>query len=349
MPLVLFVDMDYYYAACEELRHPDAKGKPMIVGTGDEANKLKGVVESCNYEARKFGIRSAMPVAMALKIKSDIIYIPADHDYYDRTSKQIMEILKGLGFRMEVISVDEAAVDLGEMGYKEGLALGKRVKEEINKKLDLPCTVGLADGKVFAKIVCDSAKPNGLKLVEKKDMAAFLADKGTQRIPGIGAKTAEKLEGIGVKTIGELAKADIRRLSTAVGSFGMELHQIANGIDESQVVEQYEILSIGRERTLGATKDLSKIDALLDELSDEVGNEVVKNGFRFKTITAKARYNDFTDKIKSKTIGYATDSLDTLKETSKALIRELVKEKPVRKVGVRVSSFESGKQQRRLF
>jgi nucleotidyltransferase/DNA polymerase involved in DNA repair len=341
--------MDYFYAACEELRHPDAKGKPMMVGTGDEASKLKGVVESCNYEARKFGIRSAMPVATAIKIKSDAIYIPADHDYYDSLSRRVMEILKGFGFRMEAISIDEAAVDLGETGYSEGLALGKRVKGEISARLGLPCTVGLADGKVLAKMVCDSAKPNGLKLVERKDIAAFLADKGVQAVPGIGAKTAEKLESIGVKTVGELSKVGIHKLSAAVGSFGIELHQIANGIDESQIVEQYEVLSIGRERTLDATKDLSKIDSLLDELSEEVGNEVVKNGFRFKTITAKARYSDFTERMKSRTLGYYTDSLDIMKDMAKSLIRELVKEKPVRKVGVRVSSFEKGKRQRRLF
>ncbi len=349
MPLVLFVDMDYYYAACEELRHPEAVGKPMIVGTGDTAAKMSGVVESCNYEARKLDIRSAMPVAQALRINPDIIYIPADHDYYDRMSGIFMEILKAFGYRMEVISIDEAAVDLDSMSYEQGLVQGKRIKEEIRKTLRLPCTVGIADGKVLAKIVCDSAKPDGLKLVERKDIVQFLSEKSADKIPGVGKKTAEKLEAIGIKTIGDIAKSDLVSLSSAVGSFGFELFQIANGIDESRIVEHYETLSVGRERTLDATKDVQKIYLLLDELSEEVYREITKNGFRFRTVTAKARYSDFTDKIKSKTLGYWTDSPEILKQTAKALIRELIEEKPIRKVGVRVSSLEMGNKQMKLF
>jgi DNA polymerase IV (archaeal DinB-like DNA polymerase) len=348
--LVLFIDMDSFYASCEELRHPELKGKAFVVGTGDEENKLKGVVETANYLAKRAGIKSAMPTSMAYKIKKDIIYVPSDHGYYDKVSADIMQKLRSYNFRTEPVSIDEAALDLGEMSYEDAEKLGLKIKDEINSNMGLPCTVGISEGKIFAKMVCDDAKPDGLKVIKKKDMKEFLNDKNVEKILGVGKKTAERLNAIGIKTIGDLAKVDQAKLANVVGSFGGELHRLANGEDDSKVTEHYDVLSIGRERTLDKkTIDLTEINKMLDSLADEVMGEVEKQGFSFKTITVKARYTDFTEKIKGKSLANYSNSTDLLKKMSHDLIKELINLKLVRKVGVKVSAFTSGKGQHKLF
>ncbi len=352
MRLVLFVDMDSFYASCELLRRPELQGKAFIVGTSDEKHKEKGVVETASYAAKKAGIRSAMPVAMALKIKPDVIYVPSDHDYYDMVSSTVMNLLKAYAFKTEVLSIDEAALDLGDTDVRNAEALAKKIKEQINEQLRLPCTVGVGTGKIFAKMICDAAKPDGLMVVPQDKVVGFLADKEVDRIPGVGPKTKERLKKIGITTIRDLAISNPSAVINAVGAFGTELCQLANGRDNSEVIDVWTVLSIGRERTLeNKTVDLKDIDRMLDELSIEVYNELKKQGFRYRTVTVKGRYHDFTEKLKSKTLQGYTDSFEVLKGTAHELIREMLADKPFRKVGVRVSSFESEseKKQKRLF
>ncbi len=350
MGLVLFVDMDSFYASCEELRKPELKGKAFIVGTAEGTEKMKGVVETASYMAKRAGIKSAMSTAMAFKIKKDLVYVPSDHEYYDSVSTKIMQKLKSYGFKMEAISIDEAALDLGEIGYKEAETLGEKIKSEINNNIGLPCTVGICEGKILAKMVCDDAKPDGLKVVKKEDIKEFLVNKDVQKILGVGKKTAERLNALGISTIGDPAKIDPTILRSAIGSFGIELHNLANGKDDSKVIDQWKILSISRERTLEEnTDDLNKINAMLDELSEEVINDVNKNGFSFKTVTVKARYSDFSEKIKGKSLNNYTDSIEVLKKMSHELIKDLIDNKQIRKVGVRTSSFTASKGQKKLF
>ncbi|MCW6160299.1 MAG: DNA polymerase IV [Candidatus Micrarchaeales archaeon] len=341
--------MDSFYASCEELRHPELKGKPFIVGSAEEENKFRGVVETASYAAKKLGVRSAMPVSNAMKVKG-IIYVPSDHDYYDSMSVKVMSLLKSYGYRMETLSIDEAALDLGEMGYQEAENIAKRIKKEINMELGLPCTLGICRGKVLAKIVCDSAKPDGLKLVKDDQIIEFLKDKEVDRIPGVGPKTAEKLAGIGIKTIGDLAKADFHMLNDTVGSFSTELMQLANGIDSSKIIDFLKVLSIGRERTLESkTKDLKAVDMVLDKLAEEVIADLLARGMSYKTITVKAKYSDFTDRIRSKSLANYTDSIEPLISNAHLLIKDLVSDKPFRKVGVKVSSLTERKGQKSLF
>ncbi len=350
MGLVLFVDMDSFYASCELLRHPELSKKAFIVGTYDGKDKFRGVVETANYLAKKSGVKSAMPTIMAYKINPDLHYVPSDHEYYDQMSRNVMEFLQSYKFKMEVLSVDEAALDISDIDYKKAEELGKEIKKKISDKLGLPCTVGISTGKIFAKMVCDDAKPDGLKIVKEDEIIEFLKGKDIKRILGVGNKTAERLNSIGIKTIGDLAKTDTVKLIKAVGSFGAELHDLANGKDNSQIVEQWQALSIGRERTLdGKTNDIEKINKMLDELSDEVMVEVARNSFSFKTVTVKARYSDFTEKIKGKSFMNYTDSQEALKNTAHSLIKELIDSRTVRKVGVRVSSFAELKGQKKLF
>ncbi len=350
MTLILFVDMDSFYASCELLRHPELQKKAFIVGTGDVANKHKGVVEAANYLAKKFGIRSAMPTSTAMKIKPDISYVPADHEYYEQMSKKVMDTIASHGKRMEAMSVDEAAVDLDDMGYEGAEKFATELKKDINTKLGLPCTVGVTVGKVLAKMVCDSAKPDGLKVIREEKLRDFLKGKPVISIPGIGPKTEKRLEEFNIRTIDDLAKSTPQFLADKIGSFGPELYHIANGKDESGVVSEWKIQSISRERTLDTkTSDLRDVNKMLDMLAEEVISDVRTRGLSFKNISVKAKYDDFTDKLKGRSLNNYTDSLDVLKETARTLMKELASEKKFRKVGVRVASFTEGKGQKKLF
>lgn len=351
MSLVLFIDMDSFYASCELLRRPELRGKAFIVGTGDEKNRHKGVVEAASYAAKKAGVKSGIPTIMAFKIKQDLVYVPSDHEFYEETSMKVMKLLHEFGFKMETMSVDEAALDLGEITYEQSEKIAKEVKEKINNTLGLPCTVGVTVGKVFAKMVCDSAKPDGLKVLRESDIVAFLENRDVRAIPGVGGKTEERLNEMGIKKIGDISKFSPDMLQQKLGSFGRELHMLSKGRDDSKVIEAWKVLSISRERTLDRkNNDLKEIDLMLDKLSDEVIQDVRKNGFAFKTVTVKGKYVDFTDRIKGKSLKDYSDSVDLLKSMSHSLIREImIDDKPFRKIGVRVSSFTESRGQKKLF
>jgi len=345
---ILFVDMDYFYAACEEVRHPGLKGKPLLVSS--PGGKLRGVVESCNYEARAFGIRSAMPVVDALKLKPDVACVQADHDHYEEVSGRIMAFLRPYAKRMEVLSVDEAALDIGDIGYDNAERLAKGIKEGLRSKIGLPCTVGISNGKVFAKMACDSAKPNGIKVLKEEDISGFLSKKTVEAIPGVGRKTAERLEKSGIKTIGDLSRASPMLLRDIVGSFSRELYDLAHGIDNSDIVERYETLSIGRERTLeNPTSNINDVSDTLRDLVDEVMTDLDKHQFLLKTITAKAKYTDFSDKIHSKSLSHPTDSKEVVLKEATALLKDIIAHEKARKIGVRVSSFTGKDKQKKLF
>ncbi|MEM3227418.1 MAG: DNA polymerase IV [Candidatus Micrarchaeaceae archaeon] len=349
--VVALIDMDYFFGACEELRHHELKGKPFVVGTSPEKDKMKGVVQTANYEARKYGIKSGISTVQAYRLYKDLIYLQEDYDYYESVSKKIFALLLSYHKPVEQMSIDEFAIDFGkDTSYHEAELLAMEFKERINKEIGLPCTVGISYGKVFAKMVCDSAKPNGFKTVKEEDIWNFLEDKSVGELPGIGVKTEEKLKEMGIAKIGELAKVNPLVLEEKFGSFGIEMHELANGIDKSKVIERYEVLSISRESTLEEpTKDLGKIKSKLKELSEDVKKEIDKNGYVFKTIGVKVRYSDFSGAIKNKSMERYSNSGELIFETACKLIELLVEGKEVRKVGVRVSSFSGGPGQRKLF
>ena len=350
MRLIIYVDMDYFFAACEEVRHPEFRGKPLIVGTNSEKDKLRGVVQASNYEARKFGIYSAMPTNEAFKLCKDLQYSPPDDAHYEDVSSKIMALLSEYAKRMEVDSIDEAALEVEVNSYAEAERIAKDTKEKIKQRFNLPCTAGVSVGKIYAKMVCDSAKPDGLRVVEEAGIKEFLKDKDVGKIPGVGKKTEEKLSALKIKRIGDLAKADPMVLIDAIGSFGKELFLLANGTDTSVVEENVGVVSISRERTLEkSAKSVDDIGGLLNSLTDEVITEVKRQKLMFKNVGVKARYVDFTDRMKSKSLNSYTDSKETVITTARSLFRGLFNEKPVRKVGIRVSSLISVKGQRNLF
>lgn len=349
LKLVLFVDMDYFFAACEELRHPEFKSRPLVVGTATIAKKEKGVVQTCNYEARKFGIRSAMPTMQALKLKPDLVYLESDDKYYAEVSGRVMALLKSHSFHMETISIDEAALDIGDMDYDKAEMLANEVKEEIKEQIGLPCTIGVSIGKVYAKMICDDAKPNGIGILRGSDLKEFLKERDIKDLLGVGQKTADKLKTLGITTIGQLGRADPNVLLESFGEFGKELFLLANGMDNSKIEENYTTLSIGRERTFERdTKDLDEIKGMVDSLSKEVEDELKRNGMWFRGISVKARYSDFTERVRNKKLSNYTDSIETLRSTSFLMIKELLKERSVRKIGVRTFELVQKKGQKSL-
>ena len=347
--LVLYIDMDYFFAACEELRHPELKGKPLIVGTSETRDSGRGVVMTCNYEARKYGIHSALPLPMAMKLKRDVNYLHEDWDYYQSISDAIMARLREFGNPVDVMSIDEAAMGLNDMDRASAIEFANEVKKAVRETSALPCTVAVSSGKVFAKMACDSAKPDGLKIVMPDEVRGFIGEMDITKMPGIGPKTAERLNAVGISKISQLASADPMVLIDTLGSFGKELYLLANGTDNSRLVESYDVLSISREKAIDPATKSSEVYPLMEELSRSVIEEIGKKGLWFRTVSVKARYEDFSERIKSKRLGNYTDSFETLSETSRKLTDILFDGRRVRKYGVRVSSLISSKGQKRLF
>ncbi|MEM3260500.1 MAG: DNA polymerase IV [Candidatus Micrarchaeaceae archaeon] len=346
---ILYIDMDYFYAACEELRHPDYKGKPFAVGSADEANKLKGVIQTSNYAARKYGIKSGMPAAMAFKLYPNLIYAKADEDYYEGISKKLMDILKSYGFKMQQNSIDEAALDLKEMPYEDAEKLGKEIKERIEKELMLPSTVGISFGPVFAKMACDAAKPDGLLAVDERNIMEFLKGKPIESIPGIGPRARERLEALGIKTIDELGKANVQTLKDSLGIFGEELYLLAEGVDRSKVEEDTKTLSISREKTLEkAATSFDELKDIINEMSRQVSEDAKAKGLLFKSVGIKIRYEDFTQITRNAGLSHYSSSWQEVYEIAEKLCNANLSGKGISKIGVRISSFMEGSKQKRL-
>jgi len=350
MVFVLYVDMDYFFAACEEVRHPDFKGKPFVVGTAPESEKFRGVVQTANYEARKYGIKSGIPNIKAFDLYKDLIYLHSDEEYYESVSAGIMKLLKSYGKPLEVISVDEAAMDITGLTNDEALEMAREIKKRVKEEFKLTCTIGISNGKAFAKMASDKAKPDGLMLIKVDELKPFLYSCALDKLPGVGSKTYEKLKEMRINTIEELSKSDPMVLIDAFGSAGKELYMLANGIDNSKIIESSEVLSIGREVTLkNPATDVDEIHDVLKGLADEVMKEVAKNGVLFKNIGAKVRYTDFTMSVKSYSLHNYSDSEDEVIAHATAMLKTLMKAGPARKIGIRVSKLIKTKGQKKLF
>ena len=350
MSLVLYVDMDSFFASCELLRHKEYVGKPLIIGTSEEKDKDRGVVQTCTYEARKFGIKSGMSIVQAYKLCKDLIYIASDEKYYEEMSERIFAVLRGYGRPVEQYSIDEAAIDIEGMGYDDALSMGKELKERITREIGLRCTIGISHGKYIAKMVCESAKPDGLKLLRKEEIVPFLSGKAIEEIPGVGPKTAGKLHSMGIDTIDRMGSVDVQLLSKATGSFGAELHNIAIGDDRSRVVESSEALSISRERTLEKnTTEIKEVYAMADRLVEEVYGDVGKKNVLFRGVGVKIKYDDFTYVTRSTLLKNYSQSKEQIASVARKLFeRNFDAKRPIRKIGIKVYSLSKVSGQRKL-
>jgi DNA polymerase IV (archaeal DinB-like DNA polymerase) len=339
--IVLHVDMDSFFASVEVRERPELKGLPVVVGADPKEGKGRGVVSTCSYEAREYGIHSAMPISQAYKLCPDAVFVPVNIKLYVRVSDKVMEIMKGFAEKFQEYSVDEAFLVPGPeiRSYEEAAIIALRIKDEVKRQERITCSVGVGPNKLIAKIASGFQKPDGLTVVKPEDVREFLFPLDVSKVPGIGEKTTEYLKLMGITKVEELANCDIQRLSERFGKMGLWLKQAANGLDFSEVKEWEEaIKSISRSGTFEEdTSDPVKIAGFLEMLAESVHKALLRDSFLFKTVTLKVRYEDFSTYTRSKTVPIWTADIFVIKRTAMQLLSEFIGRQKLRLVGIGVS------------
>jgi len=350
--IIMHVDMDHFFSAVEEREHPEYKGKPVIVGADPKEGKGRGVVSTCNYEARKFKVRSGMPISKAWKLCPQAIYLPVNYKLYGQVSSNIMTILRRYADKFEPMGFDEAFLDISSKGsFEEAKKLAQEIKREIYEKEGLTCSIGVGPNKLVAKIASEFQKPDGLTIVTEEDVKKFLWPLPIDRLWGVGKKTERKLHEMKIKTIRDLANYDPSLLIERFGGIlGTQFHLMAQGIDRSKVIEEWEAKSISRELTFEEdTSDPNLIYKTLDQLCEEVHNDVKNSRFHFKTASIKIRYSNFETYTHSKTLPFLTDRLKDIQKTCHELVEKFLQpNRKIRLVGAKVSKLVSGEKQKTL-
>ncbi|WOF16585.1 DNA polymerase IV [Methanoplanus sp. FWC-SCC4] len=345
--IILHVDMDSFYASVEMRENPKLKGKPVIIGADPKSGTGRGVVSTCSYEARKFGVRSAMPVTKAYMLCPDGIFLPVNMRLYALVSENVMNILREYSDKFQQVSVDEAYLDVTYLGnFYNASNLAKEIKDKIRNTENITCSVGVAPSKVVAKIASDFQKPNGLTVVTPDKVRDFLNPMDVGKIPGIGKKTQSRLSGLGIFKISDLADYDIQKLISVFGKHAVDMQKLATGKDEREVREKGERKSIGRERTYPEdTADEERITKTIEWICEDIHKRLIEKDFRFRTVTVKIRYTGFITKTRAVTLDHCTDSPDIIKDLAIKIFRNLIDtdKKPVRLIGVSISGFESGR------
>ena len=344
--------MDQFFAAIEERERPEIRGKPVIVGADPKEGKGRGVVSTCNYEARKYGVKSGMAISLAWRLCSHSVFVPVNYRLYRKVSGQIMKILKRYTNKFEQWGLDEAFLDLTSQvkNFEEAKILAEKIKKEINDKERLTCSIGVGPNKLVAKIASDFEKPDGLTIVKKENAKAFLAPLRVRKLLWVGRKTEEKLNTLGITTIGDLANYNASILVEKFGISGTQLYLSAQGIDNSEIQERWERKSISREITFEEdTSDSDFILEGLDAISEDLYEELTASKFTFKTITVKIRYGNFETHTHAKTLAFFTDLKKDIQKSAKNLMKDyLVSERKIRLIGLKLSNLTSIKKQMRL-
>lgn len=339
--VVLHIDMDAFYASVEQEDHPELKGKPVIVG----GRSNRGVVSAASYEARKFGIRSAMPIFEAKKRCPQGVFLRVRMERYKAVSAEIMGILEDFSPVVEQVSIDEAYMDItgADRLYGSPQALAWQIKDKIRERTALTCSIGISPNRFLAKIASDRNKPDGLTLIEAKDVQAVINKLPIHKVPGVGQKTAQSLKRLGILTLGDMRARPEATIRKAAGKFGSRLLDFAKGIDNSPVVPYTEAKSISSEETLQEdTADTVTLKKLLLTQAEAVGRRLRRKKLRCGTVTLKLKHSDFTLLTRSITLDEPTDCSNTLYEQSLRLLEESDLSRRVRLVGVGVSRLAAG-------
>jgi DNA polymerase IV len=352
---ILHLDLDAFFCAVEELRDPSLRGKPFAVGGQPDQ---RGVVASCSYAARQFGVRSAMPTARALKLCPELIIISHHHGNYGEMSDKVMERLDNLSPLVEQISIDEAFVDISDI-REPAEVTARKIQTQVRTELGLPCSVGVASNKLVAKIATEVGKhsargagpPNAVTIVPAGQEAEFLAPLPVEMLWGVGPKTASSLSDLGIKTIGDLAAWNEKNLVERFGENGREMARHARGISDSPVVTEHEVKSISQETTFARdVRDDKELESTLKELSAQVGRRLRRSDLTGKTVKLKIRWPDFTTLTRQATLSSPTDQDDEITVTVIRLMKDVRSSgKPVRLIGVGVSGLTTEARQLELW
>jgi len=336
---ILHVDMDAFFASVEQRDDPSLLGKPVVVG--GRLNS-RGVVSAASYEARKFGIHSALPMAEVYRRCPHAVFLPVNMPKYQEVSKQIRQIFLTYTPMVEPLSLDEAFLDITAstnlFGSADEIAL--IIKQRIQHELNLTASVGLASNKFLAKIASDLRKPDGFVVVQPDKVQEFLDPLSVERIWGVGKKTAEQLHSLNIRTVRDLRKLEQGYLTQLLGVIGSQLYRLARGIDDRPVENDRIIKSIGRETTFAKDiVDWDLLETFLLKLSVDVGRSARKESLKGKTITLKVRYNDFRSISRSHTLTRATNLDDVIYQEVCHLLREVALKQPLRLIGVTLSNL----------
>ena len=350
---ILHVDMDAFFAAVEQRDRPELRGKPVIVGADPKGGRGRGVVSTASYEARCFGVGSAMPISEAWRRCPQGVYLHPDMEKYARESERIMAVFERFTDLVEPVSIDEAFLDVTGSGRAMGSGeqIGRKLKAAIRDETGLTASVGVATSKLVAKVASDMRKPDGLVVVPPGTEAAFLAPLPVRRLWGVGPKMEETLAKLGVVTIGNLAALDPVRLERRLGTHGHDLLRLARGEDDREVAsEPAGAKSLGQEHTYDRdTGDATRLRATLLALADGVAVRLRAHGLRARTVTLKYRDEDFQTTTHARTLKAPTDSGNGLFRTASELFGEVHRGKKVRLLGIYASHFGEAKPQLALF
>jgi nucleotidyltransferase/DNA polymerase involved in DNA repair len=349
---ILHVDLDAFYAAVEVREDPSLKGRPVVVGADPKGGRGRGVVSAASYEARRFGIHSAMPIQRAFRLCPDAAFIPPRMGFYAQVSRRFMAILERVTDQVEPLSIDEAFLDVtgSTRLFGDGETIAKKIQREVEQEERLSASVGVAPSKFVAKIASDLRKPHGLVVVKAGEVERFLAPLPLERLFGAGPKTAEQLHRLGAKTIGEVAALPLEHLVAALGESGARhFHELAHGRDERRVEPDREARSLGHEHTFDEdVADREEVARTLLWLADELCWRLRRHGLAGRTVSLKLRTDDFRTVHRAETVEIPIDTADALLPVARRLLaRADTTRRAIRLVGISLSQFDAP--QRSLF
>lgn len=330
----LHLDMDAFFAAVEEVDDPSLKGKPVIVGGRNQ----RGIVTTCNYEARKYGIHSAMPIFMALERCPHGIYLPGRMSRYQEFSRKVFSILRSITPNIEPMSIDEAFMDISDIRMTP-VELAALIKERVLEETGLTLSVGVSYNKFLAKLASDWNKPNGFMVITEDMMPEILFPLSVGKVYGIGAKSRKRLEDIGIYTIKDLYGLSEDFLSDLFGKGGKEIYDRIRGIDNRKIETVRERKSMGVERTFRPTRDRKLFDQLLMEYAEELESDLAARNIHGKTLTVKIKDEDFESHTKSRTFHHSISGKEELYQLSCILLQEMEWNKSLRLLGISLSNL----------
>ena len=342
MRIIIHIDLDAFFAAVEVRERPELRGKPVVVGADPKGGRGRGVVSTASYEARKFGIRSGMPISIAWRKCRQCVFLPVDYEKYAAVSERVMEIARKYADKFEQVSIDEAYLDVSSSGsYERAIELARALRREVEEREGLSCSIGIGPNKLVAKIASDYRKPKGLTVVKPAAVLRFLTPLGVRSLVGVGPKTEAVLDRMGIRTIGQLREVDEATLVDRFGKFGRDLWAMARGIDEREVEERWIRKSMGREHTFERdTDDATLLGQTLDALARDVHASLLAEGLAFRTVTVKVRYAWFETHTHARTLRKPSTSLETMRRLGRELLQPFLAGEKIRLVGLRLSGLE---------
>lgn len=339
--IILHLDMDSFYASIEVRDNPAIFGLPVVIGADPVQGKGRGVVSTCSYEARSFGLHSGMPISKAFHLCSKAVFLRPDMEKYVRVSESIMQILRDTGFEIEQVSIDEAYIDLtSDKTYENAVFHAKEIKESILVRESLTCSVGIAPSRIYAKMASEYQKPDGLMVVSPSKLSSFLSPLPVHAIPGIGKKSAHVLIESGISTIEDIIRTDIQSLQEIFGNQAVRLREIACGHDHEGLRESGPRKSISRDHTfLIDSHDSLEITACLHQMVQSLSWELEERNMYSRTIGIRIRNQGFITRSKSVTFMQPSRDPRIMQKSIDSLFLETWTGEPVRLVGVRCSGL----------